>query len=221
MSRDISSKIEIRLRGLAPFGRGASRLCFVHPDHSRRCIKITKPGRDGKSLRAARGFRGWLHPASGYDDSAREFAEIRRLEGIGGDAALRHIPRHFGFVETDLGRGAVTALLRNFDGSPPPTLREEILRGGLSLPLKAALAEFRAFLRDGWLAHWDAAIYNILVVQIAPQQIRLFIVDGLGRQKNLIPLTRMFALFRKRRALMRAALFEKRVARLVASRAAF
>jgi hypothetical protein len=100
--------------------------------------------------------------------------------------------------------------LRDFDGGHPPTLREAVLRGGICGELKAALDEFRAFLRLNHLVRWDSYPANILCVRVAPGQIRLFVIDGLGRHLTLA--ARIFAFERTRRAKKRAMVFEKRLA---------
>lgn len=169
-----------------PFADGGNRLCFIYPNKPDRCVKVTKPGRNGKAVRTARGWRGWFHSAEYYDDSMREFREYQYLLKHNGDSLWRHIPRHFGFVDTDLGRGAVIQMIRNIDDSPALTLREELLVGTKA---ESAIAEFRAFLATVNLPYWDGLLSNILCARTAPEQWRLYIVDGLGRSP-LLPLAR-------------------------------
>lgn len=202
----------IRLSQLSPFARGQMRICFVHPCDAAKCIKVASA--DGKRRLQRARWRALLLPRTLPVFGRREFAECRRLLECGNKKIRRHIPRHFGFVDTDLGRGAVVELIRNPDGTIAPTLREKIKRGDMPF---AALEEFRAALREGLLWNWnDPGPGNVLCARLPGGGEHLFVVDGL-EQREFIPLARLFPrLLGWRRAARKAALFEARCARAAA-----
>jgi hypothetical protein len=174
----------LRLSRLAPFAEGGNRVCFVHPRHPHLCVKITRPGCGGKALLAKRAFRRRLfYTAAGLDRNLREFAEYRRLAKIGGEKLWRHIPRHFGFINTDLGAGAVTELVRNNDGSIASKLSDFLRRNGQPI---VALKEFAAFLREKSAPFWhDPNFNNLVCAHLTGDGERIFIVDGLERKPRL------------------------------------
>jgi hypothetical protein len=202
----------IRLSHLSPFARGQMRICFVHPHDAAKCIKVASE--DGKKRIKRARWRTLLFPWSLPILGQREFAECRCLFESGDEKIRRHIPRHFGFADTDLGRGAIFELIRNADGSIAPTLREKIKRGDAP---SAALDEFRVFLREGRLWNWnDPGPGNVLCARLVGGGERLFVIDGL-EQREFIPLAGLFPrLLGRRRAMRKARLFEARCARVIA-----
>lgn len=110
----------------------------------------------------------------------------RHLEKIGDEKIWQHIPRHYGFINTDLGRGGVFQLVRNDDGTIALPLIEEIRRG--NVVSDAALEEFFCFLRLGYLrSGWfdRCNINNIVCAHSIGGKASLFIVDGLSLPPKL------------------------------------
>ncbi|MEE4252626.1 MAG: hypothetical protein V2I50_01140, partial [Desulfuromusa sp.] len=59
----------IQLQTIEPFARGGNRLCFVHPEDSRLCIKVRRPDFTLEDRRRKKGFPKNLRPLSSFDDN--------------------------------------------------------------------------------------------------------------------------------------------------------
>ncbi|MDP1708722.1 MAG: YrbL family protein [Gammaproteobacteria bacterium] len=102
------------LAGLEPFARGGSRDCFVHPYHPDRCVKVARVERAPEILhRQSPWWRRWRKSVHDFDDSFRDYRTLKTLESDNDPAIWRHLPRCFGWVETDRGRGLVIELIRD------------------------------------------------------------------------------------------------------------
>ncbi len=107
---------------------GDNRICYIHPDDPKLCIKIDKPWNDSlyntRKKRVKRVFMPWLADFSSNRQEARIYwKKARRL----GEIFYRHAPRCYGIVTTDRGPGLVfERILNDEDGT-------ESLRLGLYL----------------------------------------------------------------------------------------
>ena len=116
----------IKLKGLEPFAAGGNRLCFVHPAFSERCIKVRRPDFTLEDLRRRKGFPHSLFPASRLDESVKENRILKACEKKQGEKLFEVVARNYGFVDTDMGLGLCSELIRNEDGAmlascPGPT----------------------------------------------------------------------------------------------------
>ena len=75
-----------------PIGQGQERICYVHPHDPTKLVKLLK-GPSDKQTR-------------------RELALYRRLQRKETD--YRQLPRLYGLVRTNLGRGFITDLIRDY-----------------------------------------------------------------------------------------------------------
>ena len=179
----------LALRDLEPFAIGGTRRCYVHPGDASRCVKVLRSDRTPEARRAvASGWRRfkWLRS---FDDQRKETKAYQYLTRRG-QLDYTHVPRFYGTVETDQGLGIVTALLRNWDGGYPKNL-EELLPGGMTDALEAAIDEFKRWLRRERFLTRDLLPHNIVAVADSPERFRLVVVDGIGNSE-FIPLSHWF-----------------------------
>lgn len=173
--------MSIRLNDFSPFARGGNRLCFVHPDHHDRCIKVRRPDFSLADLRRSKGFPKNLRPLSSFDDNQEEFDVMEAIDKRLGNAAYAVVSRCYGFEPTDLGRGLTSELIRDADGRISRTLKQHIWDAGLHQNLQAAIERFA----DQWvllgIPSRDLLVHNIVVQCGAGDAIdRLVVIDGLG-----------------------------------------
>ena len=171
----------------APFTIGGTRRCYVHPDDPSKCIKVLRP--DRTALQRKRAAKGWrrLKPLASFDDQVKERRAYERLISRREELVFRHVPKYFGTVDTDMGIGIVTQLIRDFDGKFPATLEEALLLPATS-ELTSAVDQFKRWLRDSLLLTRDLLPHNIIVVRRSEGVSRLMIVDGLG-SSEFVPLS--------------------------------
>ncbi|UCH41523.1 MAG: hypothetical protein JSU67_07625 [Gammaproteobacteria bacterium] len=143
-----------------PIGEGQERICYRHPDNPALLIKLQK--------------------GVGDRQTRRELALYRSLERRGMDN-YQHIPRFYGMVETNLGRGYMVDLVADYDGSPSKSLWWHFERGYPVSEFLPYLEELKQYLLDNLVVFSvDMGRYNILFQKLSPQQARLVVIDGLG-----------------------------------------
>lgn len=177
----------IQLQKIEPFAQGGNRLCFVHPEDASLCIKVRRPDFTLEDRRRKKGFPKNLRKLSSFDDNLEEFNVMRSIERYYGQEAFVHISRCYGFVDTDMGRGLVSELIRNSNGCIAETLKKEIWDAGITCELDTAIKEFSAFWISNTLPSRDLLLHNIVVQCLHDNVLRLVVVDGLG-SAGLIPL---------------------------------
>lgn len=192
-----------------PFAIGGTRLCFIHPDDSSKCVKVLRQDRTPQARRkTTTGFKK-LRPVKHWDDQQKELTAYRHLLKRDSHALWHHIPEFFGSVETDLGLGIVTQIFRNFDGKFPRNLEQEIPHG-VDANLNAGIADFKGWLRRELVVTRDLLPHNIIVVRDSAEGCRLVIVDGLGNSE-WIPVSTWLRSFARRKIERKIAKFEHRV----------
>lgn len=177
----------LNVSDLQPFARGGNRLCFIHPGHADRCIKVRRPDFTLADLRKKKGFPKNLRPLSSFDDNAEEFKVMSALHKRIGEPMYQFISRCFGFEETDMGKGLVSELIRDESGSISHTLKQYIWDEGYTADCQRAVNEFI----EGWnllgVPSRDLLVHNIVVQRALDGSIRrLVVIDGLG-SSSIIP----------------------------------
>ena len=186
------------LSNAKPFARGGNRLCYVHPDNPKVCIKVRRPDFTLEDCRRKKGFPRNLRPLSSFDDNREEFQVISHLVENRGEIVLRHIYRCDGFVDTDLGKGLLTELVRDEDGRISLSLKQYIWEYGNSSACKVAVEELLSFWRRHLIPSRDLLTHNVLVQQEQDGRIlRLVVIDGLG-SPHFIPFDMLPKFFRIR-----------------------
>ena len=199
----------VELGQLTPFAIGGTRLCFVHPDDSNKCIKVLREDRTPQTRRRLTKGIKKLRPVKHWDDQQKELTAYRQLLARNTPALWHHVPEFFGCVESDLGLGIITRIFRNFDGQFPRNLEEEVPLG-IDDSLKIGIADFKSWLRQELVVTRDLLPHNIIVVRDSLQHCRLMIVDGLGNSE-WIPVSTWFSSFARRKIERKISKFNHRV----------
>ena len=171
----------------APFARGGNRLCFIHPEYPDRCIKVRRPDFTLEQLRKKKGFPKTLKPLSSFDDNLEEHRVLSEFRTHRGEAAFSVVSECFGFIETDLGKGLVSKLIRDAQGNVSHTLKQYLWDHGYTDECQQAVSQFAKHWVELALPSRDLLLHNI-VVQLDEQGaiVGLFVIDGLG-SPNFFP----------------------------------
>ncbi|MFT7287634.1 MAG: hypothetical protein ACI87W_001749 [Halieaceae bacterium] len=182
----------LKLRHSRPLFVGGTRYCFQHPQHANRCIKVLRPDRTGAARKLLR--RDWKRylPARFLDDQRKEIIAYRELLTRAGEPLWRHVPRYHGTVDTDMGLGIVTQLMRNADGSWPQNLQQQLPQG-VDAELARGIEEFTSAVSTLRILSRDLLPHNIIAVREATGY-RVMLVDGIGNAE-MIPLANWFSYF--------------------------
>lgn len=206
----------LELSQIAPLAEGGNRLVFVHPDDPSRCVKVAHPNVSLAAKRARKGLKGKLKPASAFDDNAEEWRVMQRLQAAIADIG-RHVPYCEGFVDTDLGPGLVSGLVRNADASVALPLKQRLWQDGYTPELEAAVRELATFWIDNAVPSRKLILHNVVVEQ-RDDCARLWVIDGIG-SSDLLPFARWSKTLRRQKAERKISDLRSRIDALMKTRA--
>jgi len=209
----------LQLKKLEPFARGGNRLCYIHPDDPNLCVKVRRPDFTLEDRRRKKGFPKNLRPLSSFDDNLEEFRELEKLQQHYGERAFAHISRCYGFVDTDMGKGLVSELIRNVDGRVAITLKQYLWDQGMSAEIERVIASFISFWTAELIPSRDLLLHNIVVQVGGEGPVRLVVIDGLGAP-GALPFQRMPRGYRARRVGRRIDNFRERIKAILQQRGA-
>lgn len=205
----------LSLRDREPFARGGNRLCFVDPRSPDRCVKVRRPEFSLADLRRKKGFPRNLRPLSWFDESLKEFATMRELEARLGEPLHAVVSRNYGFVDTDMGQGLCSELIRNADGRISRSVMQYVWENGLTPTLAAAVDRFEAAWVPMTIPTRDVLLHNVAVqCDAGGNVVRLVVIDGLGGS-GPVPQHWLPRWFRLRRARRKMEKFRALIAELV------
>ena len=162
-----------------PFGVGGRRLCFEHPHDKSLCIKVLRTDAD-RTVRLKKSSAWKTRLGRVYDNNEHERLELDRLYAQHGEVLHKHFPKHYGYIDTDMGPGLVLDLMRDSDGEISMSLREWITIGRPLFDLDVAFQEFGAFLSRYAVLTRDLLDHNLVAVRDSDQSLRLVMIDGIG-----------------------------------------
>jgi hypothetical protein len=201
-----------------PFARGGNRLCFVDPLDTGRCVKVRRPDFSLEDLRRKKGFPKNLKPLSSFDDSLEEYRVMTNFQRHYPAGIFAHVSRCYGFVDTDMGRGLASELIRDSDGRISITLKQYIWERDYPAECLAAVDQLCQHWLDFRVPSRDILLHNIVVQRGADDQIfRLVVVDGLG-SANLVPPYWLPSAIQRRKAQRKVENLHQRIADLRAIR---
>lgn len=141
-------------------GSGNERLCFVHPENERLCIKVTKPGVTHRSQNAIE----------------QQYFEYLKEQAT----PFTYLPEYYGVVQTNYGPGLVFERILDDNNQPSQRLDALIKNHEISNSCAAeAVEELQEYLLK----------YGIMLGDINPDQILMrrekrtlkpVIIDGVG-----------------------------------------
>lgn len=184
----------------APFARGGNRLCFVHPDFPDRVIKVRRPDFSLEKRRQRKGFPKNLRPLSSFDDNLQEYREMTELHRFYGEPLYDHVSRCYGFVDTDMGRGLASELIRDDNGKISHTLKQYIWDHGYDQNCRRAVESFAFDWEKLAVPSRDLLLHNLVAQRDETGTIiRLVIIDGIGNP-SWVPLCLWPRSFRQSKA---------------------
>ncbi|UTA48003.1 PhoP regulatory network YrbL family protein [Simiduia sp. 21SJ11W-1] len=207
----------IALAQTQPFARGGNRLCFVHPQDAHRCIKVRRPDFSLADRRRKKGFPKNLKPLSSFDDNREEWGVMQSLNRNLGEAVYQCVSRCYGFVETDMGKGLCSELIRNGDGTIAQTLKKELWDAGFSDELRQAVADFVQRWEAVGVPSRDLLLHNLVVQRERESISRIVVIDGLGSQ-GLVPFFWLPRAVRQKKIARKVANLYQRIDKLLGQR---
>ena len=94
---------------------------------------------------------------------------------------FNHIPRYYGKIDTNLGRGMVFDLVSDFDGRISQSLWDYFQQGIPLSEFDPYLEELKQYLLDNLVVFSaDMGRFNVLFQRLSESSARLVVIDGLG-----------------------------------------
>lgn len=141
-------------------GRGTERNCYRHPQDATRCIKVSYNFENNKQQN---------------QKDHEYFISLQKR-----DIDWSHLPRCYGWDETDQGKGLVFDLLQDKQGTPLPRLDTLLKNGHLDKTMiNAPLKELRNYLCANQIFTSDLRASNI-VCNLEKTPPHFFLIDGIG-----------------------------------------
>ncbi len=169
------------------FSQGGNRLCFIHPEDPTRCIKLLREDRSPAIKRGETYFPKNLKPLKYFNDNLQEASVYRKIDQCVGEPAYELIPRCYGFVETNLGPGLCSDMIRDSDNLISITMKQYIWTYGKDARINGALQSFGERWAELGMPSRQLLLHNLVVRCVDSVPVQLYLIDGLG-WPDLVPL---------------------------------
>lgn len=143
-------------------GRGNERKCYVHPQDENKAVKVSYEQVLGRSKQTKIETKCY-----------KELLRRKRMD-------WSHLPRYYGEIETNLGKGFVVELIRDFDGKVSESLEFYLKRDGAEPYLDELETYKRYFLEYLVIFNYGMMPKNILRRRTSENTAELVLIDGLG-----------------------------------------
>lgn len=143
-------------------GKGSERFCYRHPLYPDRCIKVPHHLEERNQHQNEKDF-----------DYYQQLAK-RNID-------WQHIPRCYGWVDTDQGRGLMFELMQDEQQRPLSSVMDLLVDDAIALnPLEQAFDSLHQYMVRNMIFTSDMGLTNIVCRQREDGDYHLYIIDGLG-----------------------------------------
>lgn len=149
------------------------RECYVHPENSNQCIKITVSGDNKQST-----------------DEIKIYDRLSKR-----NISWQHMAKFYGEVQTDRGRGLVFDLIRDHNGKISRSLSYYLSNADRpvnSRVIDSALNDLKHYLLSEKIIVRDLSGDNILYKRVDENNGKLIVIDGVGNN-DCIPIADHFS----------------------------
>ena len=144
-------------------GKGNERACYVHPEDCNKAIKITYENNNRKESKQTK-------------LEVKYYKELEKRKMIN----FKHLPKYFGEVETDKGRGFVVELVRDYNGEVSKTFEFYLKQNGV-FKYQKELETYKQYFLDNYIIfNYGMMPKNILLRKNSETDFDLVLIDGLG-----------------------------------------
>ncbi|MCT7632887.1 PhoP regulatory network YrbL family protein [Aliarcobacter butzleri] len=161
----------IELREELLLGDGGERLVFIHPNDSKKVVKVLQPQIKKHNFQNELEFKYY------------NFLTKKNVD-------FSHITKCFGYVDTNFGKGLVFERVIDFDGEDSKFLRNCLQENIFTKDQeKRLLDDLKKYLEDNEILFIDCSSHNVFCKKVSADKYTLIIYDGLGARRDNIKLT--------------------------------
>ncbi|GAB1267401.1 PhoP regulatory network protein YrbL [Aurantivibrio infirmus] len=173
-------------------GKGLHRVCYVHPDQPRLCVKVVVNGNN--------------------QETKREYDYYQHLQKRNIDWTM--LPQFYGETPTDQGNAGVFDLIRDYNGEVSKTLASYLSSNDISEQEASAICEafmtLKSYLLDNRIVTMTIKPKNILFQKSSATSGKLVIVDNIGNS-DFIPIANYLTFFAHRKIMRKWRHFETNI----------
>ena len=159
----------LTLESSSLIGRGLRRECYIHPKDGNKCIKVVIAGDDKETIR---------------EQSYYLLLEKRNI-------SWKMLPKFYGNIETNRGKGAVFDLIRDYQGEISKTLEQYFSTDNETRlnyqDLSQALLALRKYLLQWKIVTISLKPQNIVYKKLNESEGILVVIDNIGNS-DFIPI---------------------------------
>lgn len=185
-----------------PFAEGGHRAIYFHPQDNGKCIKILLDHSTAEQKKSqAPLLKRKMRKLERFDENKEEYRVLSYIQKWAPEIVGKHIPKCYGFVETDKGEGLVTDLYRDFDDKTSLNLlsflQTHSVKNGLKhAGLEKAIQSFQEQIYSHQILSRALLLHNIVVQRVSEHSCQLYLIDGIGNSE-FIPISNYFSASRK------------------------
>ncbi|QBG46588.1 hypothetical protein EGM51_03945 [Verrucomicrobia bacterium S94] len=168
--------------------KGSHRETYRHPQDENMCLKVVIPGSLERRRSKNRKWYKRLRSLSKFDETNKELPAYQEIERQG--IQMTHIPKFYGMVDTNRGRGMLLELIQNEDGTRARSLRDHLDQAKDINRYEKPLLELGQYLIESALVIRDFSVRDLLVKEFRDGHLKMYVVDGFGGH-TMIPLNRI------------------------------
>lgn len=172
-------------------GKGNERACYLDPEDDSRVIKVSYDRDKGRSKQS--------------DIEVKYYKELLRRKNMN----WTNLPKFYGEVETDQGKGFIVDLVKDYDGSVSKSLKYYIDRDGVDVYKKELEIYKQYFLDNLVIFNYGMMPKNILRRRVDENNAELVLIDGLG-DVSFFTFPSKISYFARKKILRRWEKFEKK-----------
>lgn len=143
-------------------GKGNERACYIHPNDKNKAIKVSYEQELGRSKQS--------------DTEIKYYKKLLKRKNLN----WKHLPKFYGEIQTDKGKGFVVELIRDYDGEVSKSFKYYIEKDGLA-KYKKELENYKNYLLENYIIfNYGMMQGNILLRKNSETDFDLVLIDGLG-----------------------------------------
>lgn len=143
-------------------GKGNERACYLHPADKNKAIKVSYDQEIGRSKQS--------------DTEIKYYKKLLKRKNL----SWKHLPRFYGEIQTNKGKGFIVELIRDYDGKVSKSFKYYIEKDGLQ-KYKKELENYKNYLLENYIIfNYGMMQGNILLRKNSETDFDLVLIDGLG-----------------------------------------